>query len=269
VTKGILNVSGREGTVTPQVADARMTVDAEAIDVTLSPRTLVARGDVRSVLKAGRDTAVKKASLLSSDEVAFVTAKTLTYDESTGLGVYSGQARLWQGETTVRAETVTLDDKRGDLTATGDVVSTLPLGGAPNEKTSSKPSIGRGAEFTYDDEKRSALYSKDAQLNGPEGNLSGDRIELTLAVDQNALASMVATGKVRLIVDKRDVTGASLTYDPRESSYIIGGTPARYLEECRETTGKTLTFFRSSDRIIVDGNQETRTHTRGGGQCPE
>jgi len=36
------------------------------------------------------------------------------------------------------------------------------------------------------------------------------------------------------------------------------------VEECRETTGKTLTFFRSIDRIIVDGNEEIRTFTKQG-----
>ena len=31
---------------------------------------------------------------------------------------------------------------------------------------------------------------------------------------------------------------------------------------------KTLTFFKSADRIIVDGNEELRTQTKRGGPCP-
>jgi hypothetical protein len=42
------------------------------------------------------------------------------------------------------------------------------------------------------------------------------------------------------------------------------------LERCNETIGKTLTFFKTADRIIVDGNDEIRTQTKsGGGPCPE
>lgn len=269
VVKGVLNVAGKDGSLSPQVADARMTVDADAIDVTLSPRRLSAQGAVRSVLKAGRESRTG-TSLVSDQEAAFVTGGTLTYDEVSGLGVYAGQARLWQGEMTVRAETITLDDKRGDLTAVGGVVSTLPLTSASGP-SQGKPtsSVGRGAEFKYDDASRRATYTKNAQLNGPEGNLSGDRIDLVLAADENALARLEASGTVRALVDQREATGMSLTYHPDDARYVMVGAPARFVEECRENTGKTLTFFRASDRIVIDGNEETRTQTRGGGKCPE
>jgi hypothetical protein len=43
----------------------------------------------------------------------------------------------------------------------------------------------------------------------------------------------------------------------------------RIVEECRETQGRTLTFFKSTDRIVVDGNEESRTQTKGGAKCGE
>ena len=47
------------------------------------------------------------------------------------------------------------------------------------------------------------------------------------------------------------------------------GAPVKMIDaDCQETTGKTLTFFKSSDRVIVDGNEEIRTQTKGGGKCP-
>jgi hypothetical protein len=47
------------------------------------------------------------------------------------------------------------------------------------------------------------------------------------------------------------------------------GAPVRIVEECRETTAKTLTFWRSTDRILADGNEEIRTLTKKGGTCAE
>ena len=43
-----------------------------------------------------------------------------------------------------------------------------------------------------------------------------------------------------------------------------GTKSVKVTESCRETTGRTLTFFKSTDRIIVDGNEEIRTQTRNG-----
>jgi hypothetical protein len=41
------------------------------------------------------------------------------------------------------------------------------------------------------------------------------------------------------------------------------GLPVKIEEECRETTGRTLTFFKSADRIVVDGNEQKRTEVKG------
>ena len=49
--------------------------------------------------------------------------------------------------------------------------------------------------------------------------------------------------------------------------YEIAGTPGRFVDACNESAGRTLTFFRSSDRVIIDGNEEVRTESRGG-KCP-
>ena len=55
---------------------------------------------------------------------------------------------------------------------------------------------------------------------------------------------------------------------PRDSN-VVHGTPVRMIDaECQETTGKTLTFYKASDKVQVDGNNEVRTQNKGGGKCP-
>ena len=72
---------------------------------------------------------------------------------------------------------------------------------------------------------------------------------------------------VTLKLDARTASGDRLTYFSDEERYLMSGAgakPVRVVEACKETTGKTLTFFKSTDRIIVDGNEEIRTQTRNG-----
>jgi hypothetical protein len=45
------------------------------------------------------------------------------------------------------------------------------------------------------------------------------------------------------------------------------GTPVKAVENCRETACKTLTFWRSTDRILCDGNEQIRTLATSGGTC--
>ena len=72
-----------------------------------------------------------------------------------------------------------------------------------------------------------------------------------------------------LLTGARTSTGDRMTYFAADERYIMVGAPVRILEECRETTAKTLTFWRSTDRILADGNEEIRTLTKKGGTCAE
>ena len=62
-----------------------------------------------------------------------------------------------------------------------------------------------------------------------------------------------------------------LTYFADEGRYVMTGiatVPVKIVEECRETTGRTVTFFKTGERIIVDGEEEIRTQSKRGGPCP-
>ena len=49
---------------------------------------------------------------------------------------------------------------------------------------------------------------------------------------------------------------------------MVVGAPVKMIDaDCQETSGKTLTFWKASDRVLVDGNNEVRTQTKGGGKC--
>jgi hypothetical protein len=67
----------------------------------------------------------------------------------------------------------------------------------------------------------------------------------------------------------RDAAGERLTYFAADERYLMHGTPVQIVERCRETHGKSLTFFKSVDTITVDGNEEIRTISRADDECPE
>ena len=82
------------------------------------------------------------------------------------------------------------------------------------------------------------------------------------------LERLEANGAVTALVDKRRVSGAKLSYSPDEDKYVVTGAPVKMIDaDCQETSGKTLTFWKASDRVLVDGNNEVRTQTKGGGKC--
>lgn len=278
IEAGTLALTGRQGAAMPNLNDASLRIDAETIDLTLSPRRMAASGTVKSTLQPtkGRDAAAgtRRPGLLGDAEPVIIVSDKMTYDEVARRGVYTGQARLLQGDTQIFSDTITLDESKGDLSATGKVRTTLALAQEkPDAKPGgSEPTIVVASTFSYADDTRRAVYGTtppdgQARMLGEQGDLRANHIELGLAKGENALDELKANGQVTAIIGVRTAKGAELTYRPIDERYIMVGAPVTYEDECNSSAGKTLTFYRTSDRVTIDGNQEVRTETRGG-KCP-
>src|SRR5579872_7548919 len=112
-------------------------------------------------------------------------------------------------------------------------------------------------------------YTGTAHMTGPDGDMAADRIELYLKESGDELDRAEAYEGLTLREQNRKTTGARMTYTADDERYVITGTPVTIVDECgRETIGKTLTYFKSADTIVVDGNEQTRTQTKGNSQCP-
>jgi len=277
------------------VSDDDIEIDADAIDVTLEGPRMIATGNVRTLLHPRPGGGVGSGSegtregaggrlpgLLQQGQAANVSAGSLDYQGVTGMAAYTGNAMLWQGDTTIRADAISLDQQQADLVAVGNGRSNLPLDGGV--------SIGRAPEIRYDDASRRITFGGSpppktsgpapaqaagraavAQLSGPQGDLRAGRIDVVLAPAAPRIDRLEASTDVNVRLDTRIATGDRLTYFGEDGRYVITGiatVPVSIVEQCRETTGRTVTFFRSADRIIVDGNEEVRTQSRRGGSCP-
>jgi len=287
---GALRLKGTDEGGGPRVADEQIAIEAETIDVTLEGRKMAAAGGVKTRLQRSKTA----SGLLDNERPTTITAASLRYEGHAGRAVYTGTAQLAQGATSIRGDTLTVDQDKGHLMAIGNARSTLALGEAP--------SVSRAHEIAYDNVTREITFtgippppvavSKPAPINpktpravttavaptgvpahlsGPEGDLKANRIVAILYEGERHLQRLEAYENVTLRLEPRVVTGARMTYyaDGRYQMSSTTGVPVRIVEGCRETTGRSLTFFKSTDNIIIDGNEEIRTRTTSGGPCPQ
>jgi lipopolysaccharide export system protein LptA len=152
------------------------------------------------------------------------------------------------------------------------VVTTTVLDktGPDNEKRKDRvPSNAAAGDFKYDDASRRMTYTKDAHMSGPEGDMTAARIELFLKPSGDELERAEAYENVVLREQSRETKGSKLIYTTVDETYVVTGAPVRIVDQCqRETIGRTLTFNKGADSIVVDGNAQIRTQTKGGnGNC--
>jgi lipopolysaccharide export system protein LptA len=258
----------------PQVLDEQATIEGKQLNIVLDGRKITATDSVKTEMRqssgARRDGgagARHRSALLKEDKPVYAIAEKLVYDGDSSHAEYTGGAQLWQGEMRIKADQIVVDDQSGNLTASGHVDSRLLLQ-QTNEKTKVKEtvkSIATAQELVYDDSVRRATYTGTAHLAGPEGDLTADRIEIYLMEGGGEVDRLEAYTTVSIkLPDGRRATGVRLTYVAASDQYDMAGTPVKLEDESGQSTGNSLTLWRSTDRIVVDGKEQRRTELKRG-----
>ena len=95
--------------------------------------------------------------------------------------------------------------------------------------------------------------------------MTATRILLFLKPSGDELDRAEAYESVVLREQNRETKGTKLVYTTANETYVVTGAPVKILDQCgRETIGRTLTFNKGADSIVVDGNAQIRTQTKGG-----
>jgi lipopolysaccharide export system protein LptA len=277
VKRSVVELSGTDAATgrMPQVTDGQVTIDAQTIEMAVDKRQVTATKDVRTVMVPasvkGAGGTVHRAAMLKQDQPVYATADHLAYDGLKHMAVYTKDARLWQGDTAISGDAVTVDDANGNLSSKGNVRSALML-----EQTDPKTkrvdrtaSIAVADAMNYEDALRRATYSKNAHTSGPQGDLHADRIEMYLKASGNELDRVEAYTNVTTQDGSRFATGDRLTYFAADGTYLMLGSPGKVCADLRETTGWRLGFSRDSNTITVDGNEENRTWMKSVATCGE
>jgi lipopolysaccharide export system protein LptA len=257
----------------PTVSDERIRVEAQAIDIGLEKRAIVATGKVKTFLRSGGGTASPQTrggtraqpsrlpGLFSQNQDANVTAARLDYDGDAGTARYTGNAWLWQGENEIRAERIDLNQTTGDLLAVGGARSRLVFDtGTSGGQAPVIRYVDAKRVITYAPEKPAATAVKpESHLRGPQGDLDARQIEVILAQTESRVERIEADGLVTAQVDGKTIEGSHLTYYADQERYHVTGTAARPVvvrrESCKEVVGTALTFERSADTMTIDGKE--------------
>ena len=223
-----------------------------------------------------------------------VSGERLDANSATGHAIYSGNARLWQGDSIVEGETIELNRQTHTLIATGQVHAVFPQAAAPNHgRADSRPGPSKpefwhaeGSRLTYlSDESRGRMEEK-VRAHSEEGSMTADAVDFFFAPAANpAIPDANMTGKTALRPQNGTATGQQLVrasafgtvnveqqgrhgkasradYTAEDGRFVLsGGTPTVYDASGNATQGRQLTFFFGDDSINIDSAEGLRTLT--------
>jgi lipopolysaccharide export system protein LptA len=218
---------------------------------------------------------------------ANITADQLQANAQSGRALYSGHARLWQGDSVLESDSIELFQKTRELHALGNVRAVFPQAAGrepPAATVSAKPAKKANLwhlaakTLTYlDGENRAHLEGKvvvqsDVErmrsglldlyfTRGKPGAAPGKGTNIPAGAQQ--IDRAVGTGGVVVEEQTRRASAERAEYTAADGKFVMsGGNPTLFDGSQGTTKGRQLTFFLADDTIIVDSENGSRTLTK-------
>ena len=271
------------------VRDATTETRAPRIAFVQSTGEIRADGGVQS-----SDFGAKATSLQLAAMPANIAADTLRSNSKTGRALYTGHARLWQGDSVLEADSIELVRDAKTLNAAGSVRAVFPQSPGPGVAPARALTVQQRAPnkgklwhitagtLTYNEAENRAHLGKnvvaqsaDQEIRAPQMDLYFTRSEKGATAPGGAAASAiapagaqqisrsVATGGVIVEQGTRRATAERGEYSAVDGKFVMtGGNPTIFDASEGTTSGRQLTFFLADDTIIVDSEKGSRTLTK-------
>jgi len=230
-------------------------------------------GNVRSSDLSARNTTVHLAPAASN-----ISADNMTGNARIGRALYSGHARLWQGDSVMEAESIELLRNERVLKAAGNVRAVFPQASSNanavqnrTAKSLKAPTLwhAQAAKLTFWDAENRAHLSQNVVVQAPDQKMSGQDLDLYFSRASGAgqeaqqINRAVGSGGITVVQGDRRATAERGEYTAADGKFVMtGGTPTIFDASEGSTTGRQLTFFLADATIIVDSENGSRTLTK-------
>jgi lipopolysaccharide export system protein LptA len=272
------------------VRDAASLTTAKKLTLWQSTGDIRGEGGVRSSDLSARGSAVHLAPAAAN-----VSADQLTGNSKSGRALYTGHARLWQGDSVMEADSIELLKAARMMNAVGNVRAVFPQAPRNNTSPSSvrttppKPAAAmwhtQCSKMTYWDQENRARLEQNVVVQSADEKISSDELDLYFTPGNAGKSSggaqgtapdgaagvtgaqqigrAVATGGVSVQQGGRRATAERGEYTATDGKFAMsGGTPTIFDATEGTTTGRQLTFFLADATIIVDSENGSRTLTK-------
>jgi lipopolysaccharide export system protein LptA len=266
--------------------DANTETQAPRITFNQTTGDIRAEGGVRSTDFSAKGGAAQFAAVPAN-----ISSDAMQGNSKNGRALYTGHARLWQGDSVMEADSIELLREAKVLNAAGNVRAVFPQGaGSTSAQTmavQAGPKKSRlwhvsAGTLTYRDAESRAHLEKNVVAQSAEQTMRGPLVDLyfTRSGTTNAnvpkgpaaanatpgaqqISRAVGTGGVIVDQGTRRATAERGEYLAAEGKFVMsGGTPTIFDASEGTTTGRQLTFFLADDTIIVDSENGSRTLTK-------
>ena len=244
----------------PSVWDSKARARATEIDVHTASDLVRLAGSVSATYFNQKSAA--PVAFSNSGGPVYVTSANAEFRDDGQVGVFTGNARAWQGDNFVRADLIEVSGARRSMTAQGKATSMIYNVRQGASAQGSVPALGSAGKISYESQRRLVTYESGVEIRQGTDVIKAEKVVAELN-DRNELQRATAQTSVGLFQPGRRAGGDFAQYDVALDRVVLRGNPATVVDdENGSTEGGEVTVFLSQRKIAGDGRTKPNSSGR-------
>lgn len=264
-------------TGSPVIEDSLSRTSARTVTLAQKSGEFAADGGVVTTYYVGS----RANSQKSGAGPAHISAQKLAGSTQSGRVVYSGSARLWQGDSVLEADQISISRDQKTFRAIGNVTTAFVQTSGPgllpaSDSKKSGPTLWKAyaPELVYAGDESQAHLAGGVRIVSGDVSLAAKTLDLDLSASKPAgtasvsplgaqLTRAVAHGDVVVHQGAIRATADDAVYTASDEKFVLsGGKPTVTDASGNLASGRSLTFFIPNDTILIDSQEGSRTLTK-------
>ena len=244
-------------------------ISADRIELDQKSKNMRADGNARAVFTPGKDRPKSPTLVGDSSRPTFGKADRIALDDTSRVATLSGRASLWQDQSSLFGDDVTLNDKERTLVAVGNVRAVLLPDPAAAPRSDRAASVVTARRLTYREAASEALFEGGVRLVRGGMRANAEKAAAVFGKDRK-LEKIDLSGDVALADQTAGRSGrADHAIDwPSQEKTVLEGSPAWVVDgEGNRVAGAVLTIAGRGRSVEVTapagGKTETVHRTKG------
>ncbi len=241
-----------------RLASGQATITAENMTLNVKTRDLEAVNDVRVTINPEEKQNKTKEGLFTSAKPFYGQGELLLFSMSQNWFSLQKSARVWQEDTSLQAEKITMDEKTQEIEAQGQVKLTA-VRKPTKEAEKRRAAQINSSRFRYLPSTRAMEFSGDSELRSEEMVLSAEKIVVFFQPEATEIDRLEAQGQVKLSQGQTKAEGEKGWYYWEKEVVILEGKPMLFDPNKGLIRGDKLTFHLADGRILVENQGRERS----------
>jgi LPS export ABC transporter protein LptC len=246
----------------PTAWDSRARAKAAEIDWNLRDQRSFLRGRVSTTYYNQRQTG-GATPFSDSDRPVYITSDSAEFDHRQQTGKYTGNARGWQENNFVKANSLFIDQNGGKLTAEGSVQSLLyNARRRENGRETTVPVFASSQKMSYGRDVRIIRYENDVDIRQGTDRITGEVAQIYLN-ENNEVARSILENRVVITQPNRRAAGDYAEYVASDETVVLRGAPATVEDaENGSSSAAELRMYMRDNRVVSQGKTKAGSSGR-------